>query len=287
MIEKREYSPIGKLDDTSANYFVVPASIISNLCIDEKRVSVFSFLSIRRGLDNCLSFSIDNVAKWLGRQPNRHKNGINNKIIEIINYLNDHDYIYLLKEQLNSSYVEAEFNLLKIYQECKNDRFAVIYIDEVKKILDYHDSNSKDTYFNNDIILLVFAYLRMKIYKRQNELMPEEVNTDNKNDLKYDIESRRLRAPEAYDCYYYEIAEELGLSSRTVSKAVNVLNQLELIYSESLPRIKYNDGNTERWRTDHTIFCNTYKRKDSLLLASGKEYYLTEIMNKKKKLKII
>ena len=65
-----------------------------------------------------------------------------------------------------------------------------------------------------------------------------------------------------------------------MSKAVAVLNELDLIYSESLPRIKYEN----KWRTDHTIFCNAYKREGNYLLISGKEYYQLEVENKKRKL---
>ena len=117
--------------------------------------------------------------------------------------------------------------------------------------------------------------------------MPEEINYQNKNNHKYDIEARRIRSPEAYDCYYFEIAETLGLSTRIISKAIDILNHLGLIYFESLPRIKYHDGNNEKWRTDHTVFCNMYKREGNYLLASGNEYYLLEIKNKKRKINII
>ena len=116
--------------------------------------------------------------------------------------------------------------------------------------------------------------------------MPEERNLNNRNDYDYDIEQRRLRCPEAYDCFYYEIANDLNLSPRTISKAVAALNELNLIYSEALPRIKYNDGDTIKWRTDHTIFCNVDKREGNQLLSQGEKYYLFEINNKKKKLNV-
>ena len=102
------------------------------------------------------------------------------------------------------------------------------------------------------------------------------------NNHEYDIESRRKRCPEVYDCYYFEIANDLGISARTVSKAVSTLNELGLIYSEALPRIKYED----KWRTDHTLFCNTYKREKDCLLDSGKDYYMREIKYKKQKLHV-
>ena len=282
-----EYSSPIELDSVSGNYFAIPSSVILNADINEKRATVFSFFSIRRGLDYGLLFSVNNIVKWTGRQPNRNANGINNKIIHVIKCLSSGGYLTLSEEPNNSSCIEATFNLSKILKECEHERFAIVYLDELKQILNYQNPNPKDSFLNSDIILLVFAYLRMKIFRRRNKLFPEEINIDNKNNHQHDINTRRLYSPDAYNCFYFEIAKELGLTDRTVSKAVAALNELGLIYSESLPRIKYHDGDSDKWRTDHTIFCNTYKREGKYLLASGSEYYLFEIENKKRKLNIM
>ena len=272
-----EYSSPVKLDPIGGNYFAIPASIITSTEMTEKRVTVFSFFSIYRGINSGMFFSVNNIVKWLGKQPNRHSNGINNKIIQTIEHLRQGGYLTLSEELNNSSCIEAIINLDKISEECDNDRFAIVYLDELKKIVDYQNPNTKDSFLNSDVVLLVFAYLRMKIYRRRNKLFADEINIDNKNNHQYDIDTRKVRSPDAYDCYYYEIAEELGITARTVSKAVDVLNELGLIYSESLPRIKYDD----KWRTDHTVFCNAYKREGNYLLACGSDYYTTEIKNKK------
>lgn len=282
MSENNEYSSPMKLDASAGNYFIIPSDIILNHDMTDRRASVFSFFSIYRGLDCGMFFSVNSIVKWMGKTPNRNVSGINNKIIQVIERLRDGGYLTLSEELNNSSCIEAIFNLLKISQECEKYRFAVIYLDELKKILNYKTQNSKDSFINNDVILLVFAYLRMKIFRRRNKLFPEEINIDSKNNHQHDIKSRKLRSPDAYDCFYYQIADELGMSPRTISKAVIALNELGLIYSESLPRIKYND----KWRTDHTIFCNAYKREGNYLLASGSDYYLAEVENKKKKLNI-
>ena len=176
-----EYSSPVELNTISGNYFAIPASIILRSDINEKRTTVFSFFSIRRGLDCSLLFSVNNIVKWIGKQPNRNANGINNKIIQIIDSLRDGGYLTLSEELTNSSCIEAIFNLSKISQECEHDRFAIVYIDELKQIIEYQVPNPKDTSLNNDIILLVFAYLRMKIFRRRNKLLPEEINIDNKN----------------------------------------------------------------------------------------------------------
>lgn len=282
-----EYPTPIELDKISGNYFAIPASIILESNMNEKRATVFSFFSIRRGLDCSLLFSVNNIVKWTGKQPNRNANGINNKVIQVIEQLKHGGYLTLSEELTNSSCIEAIFNLDKISKECEYNRFAIIYLDELKSILNYQNTNSKDVFLNNDVILLVFAYLRMMICRRRNKLLPDEINLDNKNNHQYDISSRQLRSPDAYNCFYSDIADNIGVSSRVVSKAVDILNELGLIYSESLPRVKYNDGNKEKWRTDHTIFCNKYKRERSYLLASGSDYYLPEIENKKKKLNLI
>ena len=114
----------------------------------------------------------------------------------------------------------------------------------------------------------------------------EEINIDNKNNYQHDINTRRLRSPDVYNCFYEDIAKDLDLATKTVSKVIDVLYELGLIYFESLPRIKYRDDNEEKWKTTHTLFCNMYKREGSYLLASDKEYYLKEIENKKRKLSI-
>lgn len=278
-----EYSNPAKLNGDSGIYFTVPESIILDSDANDKRVTAFSFFSVRRGLDCGVTFSVNSMVKWMGRKQNRNSNGINGKLVQAIERLRDNGYISFSDKLTNSSFVDASFDMSKVSDECTQGRFAVIYLDELKKILDYRNPNPKDAFLNNDVILLVFAYLRMKIIRRRNELFPEEVNADGKRSHEYDVKTRRIRSPEAYDCYYSEIAEELGISARTVSKAVAVLNEIGLVYSESLPRIN-KDG---KWRTDRTVFCNAYKREGGKLLDDGSEYCISEIDRKKRKLKII
>lgn len=283
MNERYEYLSPVELGLGANNYFVVPASIICGTNMNEKRVAIFSYLSIRRGLDCSLMFTVNNIVKWMNKQPNRNANGINNKIIKTIEDLRDDDYIEYADDLNHSSCVEAYLNMSKISYECENSRFAVIYIDELKQIINYQNLNCTDTSLSNDVLLLVFSYLRMKIYRRRNKLLPEEINIDNKNNHQHDITTRRLRSPDAFDCYYNDIASALDISSKAVSKAIAILNELNLIYSEQLPRVKHNG----KWHTDHTIFCNAYKREGSYLLTSGEDYYLNEIINKKRRLNVM
>lgn len=273
-----EYPSPTKIGCPNGNYFVVPSSIILSKEVNDKRVTAFSFFSVRRGLDYKVSFSLNSLVQWAGRKPDRHKNGVNAKFLKAVEYLSDEGYVHISDTISNSSYIDAYFDNDKVSDEC--NRFATIYIDELNKILEYENPNPKDTFLNGDVLLLVFSYLRMKIFRRRNMLLPEEINIDNRNDHQYDVETRRISSPEAYSGYYCEIADELGLTARTVSKAVDALMDLELIYHEALPRVKH-DG---KWKTTHTLFCNFYKREKDNILAYGKDYYLQEIKRKKDKI---
>lgn len=279
-------SPI-KLDGVAGNLFAIPSYLILDTEADVKRVSTYSFFSIRRGLDNKVIFSINNIVQWLGKKPNRNLTGINNVLSQLISYLKEKNI--LLSSEIDSDkwdYTEYTFNLPKILQDCnKYYSYAIVYVDELNTILKYKNPNTKDVYLDNSVVLLVFAYLRLKISRRVNTFYYEEA-ADTEHDYNSKIRLRRENYPEAYNCYYSDIANDLGISDRTVSKAVDVLNKLGLIYSEVIPRSKYHTSDGTKWRTNHTIFCNTYKREGSYLLDSGSNYYLTELENKKKKMKI-
>ena len=93
--ERYEYSALKELDAISSNYFAIPASIITNTDMTEKRATVFSFFSVYRGLNSNLFFSVNNIVKWTGKKPNRHANGINNKITQVIQCLVDGGYLTL------------------------------------------------------------------------------------------------------------------------------------------------------------------------------------------------
>jgi hypothetical protein len=271
-----ENKPV-KSEGSAAIYFRVPASIILDREADNARVSAFSFFSVRRDIENVVTFTLNGMAKWLGRKPDRHSGGTNDRMSQCVSNLKERGIISVSGKIGNASEADATLNVDGITKECNENIFAVIYLDELRKIMS-HDVKSADS------TLLVFSWLRMRIIRRRNRLFQEEMayGSHETNVIK-----RRLRSPEAYDCYCYEIADELGISTRMASKAIDNLNKLGLIYSEQLPneRYKLGDGQNEtRWKTGRTIFCNRYKRENGSFLDGGIEYYSREIENKKKKL---
>lgn len=271
---KYEYSKT-QLEGSKSKYIYIPLSIISNDELDIKRVGVFSYLRIHCGLNDVVGFTVPDMVEWCGMKPNKRADKSNDKFLNVIDQLNDGGYLTYLTDTSRSSFMKCKFDTAYHYKDC-SDGFAVIYLDEIEKIMSYKKENSNDNVLNNSTILLVFAYLRHKIKRRPNELKPEERSSDG-------IKKRRERIPDAYDSTINDIAAEINISSKTLSKIIDILEyELELIVTDRPYRVKNKDN---EFRTPPTIFANAYKRDDKYLLITGDDYGRNEIELKAENMK--
>lgn len=271
---KYEYNRI-PLEESQSKYIYVPLSVITDTELDIRRVGIFSYLRIHCGLNNAVNFTIPDMVEWCGGKPDRRANGSNDKVLSTLDVLSDKGYLTYLTEKSRSSYMKCKFDMSHYYDECSNG-YAVIYLDEIEKIMSYKKENLNDNILNNTTILLVFSYLRNKIRRRPNELMPEERTSDG-------IKKRRERLPDAYGCNINDIADELNVSSKTLSKIIDILEQeLELIVTDRAYRVK---NENDEFRTLPTIFANAYKREDKYLLSTGDDYSRKEIELKAENMK--
>lgn len=263
------------LKKSKENYITIPLSVILDDEIDLRRVAVFSYLRCCCGLDGICRFTVPSIVSWCGGKPDKRTDGVNDKTLNVIDALNDRGYLTYLTKPSKSSYMECEFDFDK-YNDEHQSGFATIYLDEIKKILNYKKQSEKDSRLTNTTILLVFAYLRAKIYRRPNKLKPEQRNREG-------IEKRKQELPEAYNSLLIDISNEIGISEKTLIKALDILEEdLGLIVTERAYRIRNGKG---EFRTLHTIFANAYKRVGNNLLAAGEEYSRNEIKMKVNKLK--
>ena len=271
---KYEYKRI-PLEESQSKYIYVPLSVITDTELDIRRVSIFSYLRIHCGLNNVIGFTIPDMIEWFGGKPDRRVNGTNDKVLSALDTLSNKGYLTYLTEKSRSSYIKCEFNIKHYYEECSNG-YAVIYLDELKKIMSYKKENIKNNTINSATILLTFTYLRNKIRRRPNELFPEERTPDG-------IKKRKEKLPDAYGSSFLEIANALNISSKTLSKIIDILEQeLELIITDRAFRVKNEDN---EFRTLPTIFANAYKREDKYLLDTDDNYSRTEIELKAESLK--
>jgi DNA-binding MarR family transcriptional regulator len=271
---KYEYRRI-PLDEFQSKYIYIPLSVITDAELDTKRVGIFSYLRIHCGLNSVVGFTIPDMVEWYGGKPDRRVNGTNDKTLSILDTLGDRGYLTYLTEKSRSSYMKCKFDIKYYYEAC-SDGYAVIYLDELDKIMNYQKENANDNILNNTTILLVFAYLRNKIRRRPNELAPEERTSDG-------IKKRKERMPDAYDSNINDIANELNISSKTLSKIIDILeHELGLIVTDRAYRVK---NENDEFRTLPTIFANAYKREDKYLLDTGNNYSRTEIELKAENMK--
>lgn len=271
---KYEYKRI-PLEEHQSKYISIPLSIITDTNLDTKRVGIFSYIRIHCALNSIVNFTIPDIVEWCGCKPDRRLNGSNDKFLSTLDDFGDMGYLTYLTDKSRSSYMKCKFNMQYYFEQCNNG-YAAIYLDEIDAIMNYQKKNAKDSTINNFIILLVFAYFRYKIIRRPNELKPEERFYEK-------IKERRERLPDAYNGNISDMAEEIGISSKTLSKVINILEcDLHLIATDTAYRIKNEDG---EFRTLPTIFANTYKREDKYLLVTGENYSRIEIELKAEKIK--
>lgn len=261
------------LEGLESKYVYIPLSIILDKELDTKRIGIFSYLRIHCGLNDTIGFTVSDMVEWNGMKPQRGADKINGKFLNVIEDFCSRGYLTYLTEPNRSSYMKCQFNTEYYYEECSKG-YAVVYLDELKKIMAY--KNLQGNSISNTLLLLVFSYFRYKIRRRPNELKPEERTLEN-------IKLRQQRLPDAYDSNITAIAEEIGIHKQTLSKVIDILeNELKLIVTDRAYRVKNEDG---EFRTLPTIFANTYKREDKYLLDTGDDYGRIEIELKAENIK--
>lgn len=261
------------LTEVESKYIYIPFSLITDKELDNKRVGVFSYLRIHCGLNDTIGFSIPDMVEWCGMKPNKREGKTNDRFLGIVDDLTHRGYFTYLTDKNKSSYMKCKLSMEYYYERCSNG-YAVIYLDELQKILSY--KNLQGNSINNATILLVFSYFRNKIMRRPNELKPEERTTEG-------INKRRQRIPDAFDGNITDIAKELGIHKQTLSKIIDVLElELKLIVTDRAYRVK---DNNDKFKTLPTIFANAYKREDKYLLTTGENYARTEIELKAENMK--
>lgn len=235
---------------------------------DPKLIATYVFFWQHSDKNNEIAFSINKLVLWCGFKPNPHHGMINDVFIEIIEKLNRNEYIKIDEDLLysqSSKLIKAEFNIEKYFDLIDKEHFAMVYLDEIKKIMSY-DFSTKNRVMTNCNLLTVFSYLRYKIVLRST-FSNEEEN------------------PEVYYRYYGDIGDEIRINPKVLSELFTILqDDLGIIYRRHIKKQVLKNGK-KVWITTPTVFCNTYKRFNGNLLCSGEDYYLKEVRNHAKNIR--
>jgi hypothetical protein len=199
---------------------------------------VYSYFASKRGFDDTVGFSCNNIVGWCGHSVDYHKNKINDQVTQCINGLVNNEYITVNGNILSNLFCEAVINNDKF--DVPNS-FAIIYFNEIQKIRDFKKYTEDTNRMNSSILLLVLSYLRVNMLRRQ------EYYIGNESDK-----------PEFCYRMYINIEKDIGLSNRYISRSVKILNEMNIIKSYELPRWKDENDN---WHTEVTLFVNKYKYK--------------------------
>lgn len=268
-----EYETSTELIGLESKYISIPLPLILDNEIDKRRIAVFSYLRSYCGVNEEVNFSLPHLITWCGNKPDRRTNGMDSKYLAVIDALFDRGYFTLLTKISRTHLMTCKFEQGFFDEECKTNRFAIVYLDEIKKIMDYKKpvNDSGNHLLTNSTILLVFAYLRAMIHRRPNMLRLSSGTT---------IEKRKEFYPEAFNSNFKTICNELDISQKTFTRIINILeDELQLI-AIARPYIARLDNGEHR--TPDSIFTNTYKREDKYLLANGKDYIDAEVKIKEK-----
>lgn len=250
-------------DFKKTHYIKIPSSIIINKDLNSKRVLVLIyFLTHMSSFNNMVCFNLEMIIRYFNlNNPNKNSK-FKKDISNIIIYLIENEYLYVYDKFDNTTIIKNEFITCYVNMDKYNDeRFALIFLDEIYKIINY--DNNKNNNQLKIYMFLLLSYIRTKIPIRTHE---------------------SFFYIEAYNGFYKNISDELGNATyKYISEVFNVLQELEIIYHIQIKRFKNKQG---YWINAGLVFTNMYKRifdknNDGIYeikeIRSGEEYYKKEI----------
>jgi len=219
------------------NYIKIPRALIYDSTIQNKDlILVYSYLYIRNGLDNVVLFTIDNMVSWAGYTPDSHKGKVNDRFISYLEYLSNNEYIVASINYRNYSGNECiQVTVNANHFHLIPDNFAIIHIDEIHKLMNYKEYLTDYSRISTGKLLSLLSYIRAN------------TNVNPKKPL---------------CCYrmYKTISTDIGLSIKAIPKLVFALDELDIIKTHSLKKVKIRKENGSYiFLTAPKIFVDCYK----------------------------
>ena len=226
------------------------------------RVGLYTFLFSRKRMDGKVSFSIMDACDYFGVKPDNHKGKINHTLYSDLEMMQVFDYFKSapdfreIKEHECGKKTTRELTLAdEIFNP--SGRFAVIRFDELQAILNYgHEQKERGNKINIAHALLLLAYIRVNINKSK-------------------------RQPRCCYRLYSSIESDLNLSLYNIKKALDVLQELDIITVGETSRtcIYDREKKTKSFTNPFKIFADshTYLNRNGKVIVNKNYNPLKEI----------
>lgn len=199
-------------------YIRIPRSLIYNKELGDKRVLSYSSL-----LFHCWDekrCDIPELLSFCGFSDNRHSYAVSSEFAELFQKFDLAKYINIKSKTKN---------YFTFFSEPPKRSFGIIYKNEFAQILEYRKIQKENRVrINHSHLVLILSYIRLNM-------------------------ERQPGKPVIHFSMLKTIAENVGISPRSVTTAINILESLSIIHHEPLPRYRDEDGN---WHTNIKIFVN-------------------------------
>ena len=199
-------------------YVRIPRSLIYNKQLGDKRALFYSSL-----LFHCWDkkeCDLTELSQYCGFCVDRH------------NDANAAVFTNLLQDFAKAGYIEIKSRSNRsftFFSESPKSSFGIIYKYEFAQIIEYRKNQKENGLrVNHSHLLLLLSYIRLNM-------------------------ERQPGKPVVHFSMIKTISENTGLSTRSVSLAMKILEELSIIHHEPLPRYQDEDGN---WHTNIKIFVN-------------------------------
>jgi len=237
-------------NEEKENYIIIPRRIIEQWDEDTLRIPIYCSLCKTKGLDGIARTSLETLIEDCGYSPKSNgesKQKIKQRIKDVLIMLKEKEYISFDKSLVNiRSSDNIKIVLNRNWGEDKT--YSCISLIEINNILNYKQIFKDNGFPIRNVmpckLLYMLAYIRVN----------KPIGSKEK--------------PEVYFNYIANIAKKIYINERTVTHYIEVLQFLDIIATDTLPRYKDKNNN---WHTDLTLFVDK-KEGWEKELEWGKEY---------------
>lgn len=184
------------------------------------------------------------MIQWCGYKPNwrklkDNKENIYDKFLRCMKWLHENGYIldFNSEKYIQSTFQSSFLNKEKLLPP---NNFGIIYDFEIETIMKYVSSYRP---LSKSILLLVLSYLRAFTWLRATAISGHS-------------DKSKKSKPEIFHSQFKTMGEYLGIKEKLISKAITVLEKMEIIKTHRMPCFQDSGGT---WHSDDIIFVFRYK----------------------------